>query len=361
MPPGGCGMRSSSQSCVPLLAVLGGVDRVGRRARHQLGWDVRRQLERRLATERHHHLRGDTAGGRGLGGDHVGHVLGRERLEVQPVGRVVVGGHGLRVAVDHHRLVAGVAQGEAGVDAAVVELDALADAVGTRAEDDDTRPIRRLHLVGVLPRRVVVRRARGELGGARVDGLVGGVPRRRPIGRRRPDAPSTPQRWASWASEKPRRLARRQSARVRSASGSGRRGAGAPRRSPASGRGTTRRCGSAAWTSSTADPASEQLADLEDRARGSGTAIAASSASVVGAPTRPRRGRRRGRGGPARASAAPSAALGEGAPDRHHLADRLHLRAEHGGGAGQLLERPAGHLGDHVVDHRLEATPAWPG
>jgi hypothetical protein len=48
-------------------------------------------------------------------------------------------------------------------------------------------------------------------------------------------------------------------------------------------------------------------------------------------------------------------ALGERAPDRHHLADRLHLGAEDPGGAGQLLERPARDLGDHVVDHRLEA------
>ena len=60
-------------------------------------------------------------------------VLAGERLEVQAVGRVVVGRHGLRVAVDHHRLEAGVAQGEAGVDAAVVELDALADAVRARS------------------------------------------------------------------------------------------------------------------------------------------------------------------------------------------------------------------------------------
>ena len=48
-------------------------------------------------------------------------------------------------------------------------------------------------------------------------------------------------------------------------------------------------------------------------------------------------------------------ALGEGAADRHHLADRLHLCAEHAGRSGQLLERPARDLGDHVVDDGLEA------
>jgi hypothetical protein len=68
-----------------------------------------------------------------LGVHDLEHVLQRERLEVQPVGGVVVGGHGLGVAVDHHGLVAGGRQRQAGVHAGVVELDALADAVGTAA------------------------------------------------------------------------------------------------------------------------------------------------------------------------------------------------------------------------------------
>ena len=78
-----------------------------------------------------------------LGLDDVHDVLVGERLEVEAVGRVVVGRHRLGVAVDHDRLEAGVAQGEAGVDAAVVELDALADAVGPGAEDHDLRPVGR--------------------------------------------------------------------------------------------------------------------------------------------------------------------------------------------------------------------------
>ena len=64
-------------------------------------------------------------------------VLERQGLEVEAVGGVVVGGDRLGVAVDHDGLVAGLGQGEAGVAAAVVELDALADAVGAAAEDDD--------------------------------------------------------------------------------------------------------------------------------------------------------------------------------------------------------------------------------
>ena len=41
--------------------------------------------------------------------------------------------------------------------------------------------------------------------------------------------------------------------------------------------------------------------------------------------------------------------------DGHDLADRLHLGGQHRVGLGELLERPAGNLGHHVVDRRLEA------
>ncbi len=44
----------------------------------------------------------------------------------------------------------------------------------------------------------------------------------------------------------------------------------------------------------------------------------------------------------------------ERAADRHHLADRLHLRREAVVGLAELLEREARHLGDDVVDRRLE-------
>jgi hypothetical protein len=69
------------------------------------------------------------------------HVFERQRLEIEPVGGVVVGRDRLGVAVDHDRLVAGPGQREAGVDAAVVELDALADPVRAAAEDHDLAAI----------------------------------------------------------------------------------------------------------------------------------------------------------------------------------------------------------------------------
>ena len=107
-----------------------------------------------------------------LGVDDLEHVLERERLEVQPVARVVVGRDRLGVAVDHDRLEPGVGQRERRVHAGVVELDALADAVRAGAEDDDLAAVGRLHLGLEVVARVVVRRERGELAGARVDRLV---------------------------------------------------------------------------------------------------------------------------------------------------------------------------------------------
>ena len=44
----------------------------------------------------------------------------------------------------------------------------------------------------------------------------------------------------------------------------------------------------------------------------------------------------------------------EGAADRHHLADRLHLRGQPVVGLRELLEGEARHLGDDVIDRRLE-------
>ena len=151
--------------------VLGDVDSIGRGPEDPDagGFQRARELQRRLPAELHHHA------DRLLRIDDLHHVLERERLDVQPVRCVVVGRDGLRVAVDHHDVVAGVAQREARVDAAVVELDPLPDPVRPGAQDDDRRlPVGRdLRLVFVGG--VEVRRLRFELGRAGVDGLVHGA------------------------------------------------------------------------------------------------------------------------------------------------------------------------------------------
>src|SRR5665213_417757 len=58
--------------------------------------------------------------------------------------------------------------------ARVVEFDTLADTVRPRSKDEDRRLGAWHHLGLVVVARVVVRRARRELGGAGVDGLVDG-------------------------------------------------------------------------------------------------------------------------------------------------------------------------------------------
>ena len=114
------------------------------------------------------------------------HVLGGQRLEIEAVRGVVVGRDGLRVAVDHDGLEPGLIQREAGVAAAIVELDALADAVRPAAEDDDLLAVRGPRFVRRLARerrrvgRVHVGGGGGELRRAGVDALVDGQHVERP-------------------------------------------------------------------------------------------------------------------------------------------------------------------------------------
>ena len=122
-------------------AVLGQVDGIRRGAqdRHPGVGQLLRQLQRGLPAQRRDHP--DHGAGDPFGGNDFQHVLDGQRLEVQPVGGVVVGGHRLRVAVDHDGLVPGVAQRERRVHAGVVELDALPDPVRPGAQDDHLGPV----------------------------------------------------------------------------------------------------------------------------------------------------------------------------------------------------------------------------
>ena len=82
------------------FAILGEVDRVEGRPEDPpaFRFDLARELERGLAPEL------DDDAGRVLAGADLQHLLGAERLEVEAVGRVVVGRDRLRVAVHHHGL-----------------------------------------------------------------------------------------------------------------------------------------------------------------------------------------------------------------------------------------------------------------
>ena len=107
--------------------------------------------------------------------DDAHHILERQRLEVQPVRRVVVGADGLGVAVYHYRLDADLSQGEGGVNTAVVKLDALTDAIGPAAEDDDLSPGSRVGLALIFEGRIQVGGRGLEFGSAGVDGFVNGL------------------------------------------------------------------------------------------------------------------------------------------------------------------------------------------
>ena len=162
------------------LAVFGKVNRVGRGAEDRDPGILQRlrELERGLPAELDDHA--EQFALRLLDAQDLQHVLVGQRLEIQPVGGVVIGRDGLGVAVDHDGLEALFGKCEAGVDAAIVELDPLPDAVGAAAEDDDLLAVGRHGLAfgraeaGGLVGRIHIRGNRLELGGAAVDALEDG-------------------------------------------------------------------------------------------------------------------------------------------------------------------------------------------
>src|SRR6516164_9484580 len=133
------------------------------------------RLKRRLAAELHDHAVQDAA--RALSLDDLDDVLGGQRLEIEPVGRIVVRRDRLGIAINHDGFEARLSERETGVAAAVIEFDALADAIWAAAEDDDFLFVRRSSFVDGaagerrLIARIHIRSRRSELGGARVDAL----------------------------------------------------------------------------------------------------------------------------------------------------------------------------------------------
>src|SRR3989304_2322797 len=118
-----------SYELIESLAVLGPVDAV-RRGPDYLDpglLERERQLKRSLPPELHNHAV------RILLLDYAHHVFERHRLEIKPIRSIVIRADPLRVAVHHNRLDPDLAEREGGMDAAVVELDALAYAIRSSA------------------------------------------------------------------------------------------------------------------------------------------------------------------------------------------------------------------------------------
>ena len=121
------------QKLLETFAVFGAVNGIWRSADdgHTLARQWHCQVERCLTTKLHDHPI------RPFPLNDVEHILPGERLEVELVGGIVVGGHGFGVGVDHDGLHPDFTQGKGGVHAAVIKLDALADAVWPTTQDHD--------------------------------------------------------------------------------------------------------------------------------------------------------------------------------------------------------------------------------
>ena len=166
------------QKFVEALAILCPVDAVGARAEdgHARLIEIAAQLDGGLPAE------GDDDAVGLFDVDDVLHVFGSQRLEVKPVRRVEVGGDRLGVVVDDDDFVAELFERPHAVDGRVVELDALPDADGARADDDDALFLALVDeglgfvVIELVVGRIEVRRLRRELCRAGIDHLEARAP-----------------------------------------------------------------------------------------------------------------------------------------------------------------------------------------
>src|SRR5215470_2780712 len=98
-------------------------------------------------------------------------VFESERLKVQTIRSVVVGRNRLWVAIDHDGLEAVFVERIGCVAAAIVEFNALPDAVRTAAQNHDFGALLRIRLILVFVTRIEIWREGLEFGGAGVDAL----------------------------------------------------------------------------------------------------------------------------------------------------------------------------------------------
>src|SRR5207245_8898845 len=122
------------------------------------------QIERRLAAE----LRDRAPAFLAL--IDVQHVLQREGLEEKFVARIIIGRDGFRVGIDHERLEAVLLKRERRMNTAVIEFDALADAIRAATENHHLALVRRLAnlIITAVVRGIIVGRITLELRGASV-------------------------------------------------------------------------------------------------------------------------------------------------------------------------------------------------
>ena len=169
------------------LAVLGKVDGVGRGAEDGNASIFQRlgELQRGLSAELDDDAQQGSIGLFGL--EQLQHVFGGQGLEIEAIRSVVIGRDGLGIAVDHDRFDADLRQGEGGVAAAIVKLDALADPVRSPAQNHGlfgrsglAFALRILAQKAGFIGRIHVGRLGEELGRAGVDALIDRAHAKRP-------------------------------------------------------------------------------------------------------------------------------------------------------------------------------------
>ena len=101
--------------------------------------------------------------------EHVAHPLEVERLEIESCGCVEIGADRLRIAIDEHAVDASRLQRRRRMNAAVVELDALADPNRPRTDYRNGGVAAADDLILIFVGCVVIGRDRCELGGARIN------------------------------------------------------------------------------------------------------------------------------------------------------------------------------------------------
>ena len=169
---GGAGRRlgdsHAGEQTAESLAVFRQVDGLGRGADNGDAGPLQGQGQRQrsLAAELHDHPL------RLLPLHHVHDVFKGQRLEIEPIGSIVVGRDGLGIAVHHDRLEPVFLEGKGGMATAVVELDALPDSIGPAAQNHDLSSLGRFGLALLLVGGIEVGGEGLELGRAGVHPLV---------------------------------------------------------------------------------------------------------------------------------------------------------------------------------------------
>ena len=337
----GCGICSSSSRRTEAAAILGKIDRlrIGADDFRAVALEFEREIQRSLPAELHDHAL------RLFAVEDGENIFERERLEIEPVGGVVIGRDRFGIAIHHHGFEAVFLEREGGVAAAIIEFNSLPDAVGTAAENHDFGAIDGARFVLFLVGGIQVRREGFEFGGAGVDALENRSDAEFVAARAHRGRLHVPELGDFFVARAGALGFEHHFARALAQRGAGH--ALVHREH---------------FLQMGDEPGIDfgEVADfprLMPRSSASKSQCKRSGPGHVQLFAQQRgsnfRGRAPGGAGLERANALAQRFL-KGAADGHHFADRFHLRGERGVAAGKFFELPLGNFRDDVIDARLE-------